>query len=268
MFSRIQDLELGNTLEDGTTIGTYSEALEKVGIDIKSANGDLKDMDDILDEMGAKWGTLQKDQQVALAQAVAGIRQYNQLMALMNNWSDMTLNIQRTAEAEGTLNQQNQIYLESTSAHLDQLRVSAERLYNDLIDSEGVNNLVDLFSNLVSGVSNYVEAIGGSKSAITQLGAVLLNTFGKNLSQDMIRFISNLKLIKTNSEQIAAQAQLTQLFKGIKIEDSSYKKLLGMVEGLNQYRTILTQTQIDEANAAILQQNQLDADVKAWDEKV
>ena len=183
-------------------------------------------------------------------------------MALMNNWSDMTLNIQRTAEAEGTLNQQNQIYLESTKAHLDQLRVSAERLYNDLIDSEGVNNLVDLFSNLVSGVSNYVEAIGGSKSAITQLGAVLLNTFGKNLSQDMIRFISNLKLIKTNSEQIAAQAQLTQLFKGIKIEDGSYKKLLGMVEGLNQYRTILTQTQIDEANAAILQQNQLDADVK------
>ena len=268
LFSRIQDLELGNTLEDGTTIGTYSEALEKVGIDIKSANGDLKDMDDILDEMGAKWGTLQKDQQVALAQAVAGIRQYNQLMALMNNWSDMTLNIQRTAEAEGTLNQQNQIYLESTKAHLDQLRVSAERLYNDLIDSEGVNNLVDLFSNLVSGVSNYVEAIGGSKSAITQLGAVLLNTFGKNLSQDMIRFISNLKLIKTNSEQIAAQAQLTQLFKGIKIEDGSYKKLLGMVEGLNQYRTILTQTQIDEANAAILQQNQLDADVKIWDEKV
>ena len=54
LFSRIQDLELGNTLEDGTTIGTYSEALEKVGIDIKSANGDLKDMDDILDEMGAK----------------------------------------------------------------------------------------------------------------------------------------------------------------------------------------------------------------------
>ena len=268
LFSRIQDLELGDTLEDGTTIGTYSEALEKVGIDIKTANGDLKDMDDILDEMGAKWGTLQKDQRVALAQAVAGVRQYNQLMALMNNWSDMALNVQRTAEAEGTLNQQNQIYLESTRAHLDQLRVSAERLYNDLIDSEGINNLVDLFSNLVSGVSNYVEAIGGSKSAITQLGAVLLNTFGKNLSQDMTRFISNLKLIKTNSEQISAQAQLTQLFRGVDIEDGSYKKLLEMVEGLNQYRTILTQTQIDEANAAILRQNQLDADVRNWDEKV
>ena len=54
LFSRIQDLELGKTLEDGTTIGTYSEALEKVGINIKNQNGELKKMDDILDEMGAK----------------------------------------------------------------------------------------------------------------------------------------------------------------------------------------------------------------------
>jgi hypothetical protein len=33
-------------------------------------------MDNILDEMAAKWGTLAKDQQIALAQTVAGVRQY------------------------------------------------------------------------------------------------------------------------------------------------------------------------------------------------
>ena len=42
-------------------------------------------MDTILNEMGAKWGTLAKDQQVALAETVAGVRQYNQLVALMDN---------------------------------------------------------------------------------------------------------------------------------------------------------------------------------------
>ena len=54
LFSRIQDLELGNTLEDGTTLGKYSQALEKVGINIMDQNGNLKQMDTILDEMGAK----------------------------------------------------------------------------------------------------------------------------------------------------------------------------------------------------------------------
>jgi TP901 family phage tail tape measure protein len=35
LFARIQDLELGETLDDGTTLGMYSQALEKVGINIK-----------------------------------------------------------------------------------------------------------------------------------------------------------------------------------------------------------------------------------------
>ena len=85
LFARIQGLNLGETLDDGTTLNKYSEALSQVGISIKDQSGNLKAMDDILDEMGAKWQTLSKDQQVALAQTVAGVRQYTQLVALMDN---------------------------------------------------------------------------------------------------------------------------------------------------------------------------------------
>ena len=46
-------------------------------------------MDEILDEIGAKWDTIGKDQQIALAQTVAGVRQYNQFIALMDNWDFM-----------------------------------------------------------------------------------------------------------------------------------------------------------------------------------
>jgi TP901 family phage tail tape measure protein len=89
IFARIQGLKLGDTLDDGTDLNKYSEALQKVGISIFEQNGELKDMDNILDEMGAKWETLSKDQQVALAQTVAGVRQYNQLVSLMDNWDFM-----------------------------------------------------------------------------------------------------------------------------------------------------------------------------------
>lgn len=54
LFARIQDLELGNTLEDGVTLGSYSEALTKVGISVQDSNGNLRQMNDILDDMGAK----------------------------------------------------------------------------------------------------------------------------------------------------------------------------------------------------------------------
>ena len=89
LFARIQDLELGNTLDDGTTLGKYSEALYKVGINIKDSNGEMKKMDDILDEMGKKWATLGDAEKAALAQTVAGTRQYTQLVALMDRWDDL-----------------------------------------------------------------------------------------------------------------------------------------------------------------------------------
>lgn len=54
LFARIESLKLGDTLDDGTTLAKYSEALKKVGINIKDADGQLKDMDVILDEMGEK----------------------------------------------------------------------------------------------------------------------------------------------------------------------------------------------------------------------
>ena len=77
ILARIQGLNLGETLEDGTTLNKYSEALATVGVNIKDASGQIKDMDTILDDLGAKWGTLGKDTQIALAQVVGGVRQYN-----------------------------------------------------------------------------------------------------------------------------------------------------------------------------------------------
>jgi hypothetical protein len=50
-------------------------------------------MDTILEEMGSRWQTLGQDQKIALAQTVAGVRQYNQLIALMDNWGTFQENL-------------------------------------------------------------------------------------------------------------------------------------------------------------------------------
>jgi hypothetical protein len=65
-------------------------------------------MDDILNEMADVWDKLNNDQQVALAQTVAGVRQYTQLVALMENWDNgdedsMMANLRTSANATGAL---------------------------------------------------------------------------------------------------------------------------------------------------------------------
>jgi TP901 family phage tail tape measure protein len=103
LFARIQGLKLGETLDDGTTLNKYSQALDAVGIQIQGVNGEIKDMDTILNELGAKWDTLGKNQQIALAQTVAGVRQYTQLIALMDNWDYFQENLSVANNSTGAL---------------------------------------------------------------------------------------------------------------------------------------------------------------------
>ena len=54
IFARLEDLEQGKTLDDDTTLGSYSQALEKIGVNIKDAEGNIKDLDTILEETGTQ----------------------------------------------------------------------------------------------------------------------------------------------------------------------------------------------------------------------
>nr|DAZ72690.1 MAG TPA: minor tail protein [Caudoviricetes sp.] len=58
IFARIEDLELGKTLDDGVSLGQYSKALQAVGVQVLDTSGNLKRMDDILDDLGSRWKDL------------------------------------------------------------------------------------------------------------------------------------------------------------------------------------------------------------------
>ena len=245
LFSRIQGLKLGETLEDGTTLNKYSQALQSVGISIKEQDGSLKKMDDILNEMGGKWKTLSRDQQTALAQTVAGVRQYNQLMALMNNWDKVQKNILLTKQAEGTLNEQNEIYLQSYEGHLNQLKAAQEELYETFYDSDSMKEMIDGVTTLVELFNSLVQSIGGGGSALKLLGAIGTQVMSNTLAKTVSTMISNFKVAKDNVNKLNAEYEILQRFKKVKSDDEEYKQLLQYEEQLLQYRKMMT---IDEYN--------------------
>lgn len=249
LFSRIQDLELGNTLEDGTTLGKYSEALEKVGINIKTQSGDLKAMDDILDEMGAKWSTLNKDQQVALAQAVAGVRQYNQLMALMNNWSDMEINVERATNAAGTLNKQQDVYMESTKAHLEQLGTAAERVMDAFIDNKGMNDLIDDATSLTTLFANFVESLGGGANMLKMFGSIGTQVFSSQIATGISNIITNFKVAKNNAAALINDIEYlkTQQFSNSALSDPVYQAGLAAANKFADNKSSMTKEEMAKA---------------------
>lgn len=210
LFVRIQDLELGKTLDDGTTLGKYSQALETVGISIKTADGGLREMDDILSDLGEKWNSfdaegnplISDDAKVALAQTVAGVRQYTQLIALMDNWDFMKENLEIARNAVGTLNEQQKIYEESWEAANKRLKASFESLYTDLINDKFFIKFTDFLSDMVDGVDSFIDKIGGVKILLIGILGAVGQTLSSRIQPAIDNIINNIQIMVGGANKV------------------------------------------------------------------
>ena len=207
LFARIQDLELGKTLDDGTTLGKYSQALNSVGINIKGANGEIKDMNVILDEMGAKWNTLSKDSQVALAQNVAGVRQYTQLIALMDNYDYFKSNLDLANSSAGALQDQADIYAESWDAASERVTASIESIYNKLLDDDFFIGATNLLADFIGLVENLIDGLGGLPGLLSVIGLALSKAFSTQMATGINNMIMNLRALTPTGRQKNTELQ-------------------------------------------------------------
>lgn len=238
LFARIQDLELGETLDDGTTLGKYSQALEAVGVNIKDSQGNLKDMNTILDEMGAKWNTLSKDQQVALAQNVAGVRQYTQLIALMDNWDKFQQNLGVAQNSEGALQEQADIYAESWEGASKRVKASMQSIYSDLIDDKALISGTNGLATFLEGIDKIIDAAGGLKTILLGLSTVLMRVFQKDLvngitlaTQKMSNFGTALLSTRTAAEQSEKSFTSTLFNTGQRAKNIGAERIMAQADG-------------------------------------
>lgn len=173
LFSRLQGLSLGETLDDGTTLNKYSKALLSVGVNIKEANGDLKNMDTILTELGSKWQSLAQDEKVALAQTVGGARNYTGLMSLMDNWDDFTTNLKTAQTAQGTLQRQADVYAKSWEAASAHVRAASESIYSNLLNDNFIKGITNLYGDFLGQIGQLTTNLGGAKGTFAGITSLL-----------------------------------------------------------------------------------------------
>lgn len=220
ILARIQGLNLGDTLDDGTTLNKYSSALASVGVQIKDTSGELRSMDAILNDLGAKWQTLGKDTQVALAQVVGGVRQYNQIISLMDNWEAFEMNVDIAFGAEGELDKQAEIYAESWEASQKRVQAALEAIYSSSLEDKFFIRLNNGFAALLEQVNNFIKGLGGMKGVLIGLSGVLLNVFNKQFSSSLKDLTYNLKMLtkagrkELEDLQNTAQNNLKKIYNG------------------------------------------------------
>mgnify|MGYP004716801701 FL=1 len=164
-------------------------------------------MDEILDDLGSRWNTLAQDQKIALAETVAGVRQWTQLIALMDNWDFFKENLAMAQNADGALEQQAEIYAESWEAARDRTKAAAEDIYDSLINPDfyiGVDNMV---TPLLSRTADVIDALGGLQGVLAVVALGMNKVYGDKIAQSMRDMAVNLGIITGKEAERARTLQ-------------------------------------------------------------
>ena len=260
IYARMGDLEVNGVDEFGTSLGDVSGKLKQMGIDVLDQEGNLRDMGSVIEEVAAKWGTWTNAQQQAAAVAIAGKRQYNNLIALFENWDMYESALTTSKTSAGTLQKQQDIYMDSLEAHINGLTTSWEKFYDALINNESMNELIDVFSGLVNLAGTFVQSIGGAGNLLLTLGPLLSRTLGKHVGSFVATRVKNVRNnIYNKQENRAEQETITDLSAaGVQLneDDEQEKQILNDIIGLKQKQLSvskqLTEEEKQESNERIL----------------
>lgn len=212
IYARLGDLQLGETLEDGTSIGTIGKALKAVGIDIQTTTGDLRDMGDVIEELMGKWNTLNTAEKQALAVKLAGKYQYNNLMALLENSQMYYDQLEASQNSLGTINEQEEIYLDSISAKMAQMQAEFEGLINNLFNPDDLKPFMDGLTKIIGQVSSFVQSIGGGGTLATGIGGLALSVFSSDIARGITNVQRNYERRRTINQNFDVTPDLVKEF--------------------------------------------------------
>ena len=170
IYARLGDLKVDGVDEFGVKLGEVTEKMHVMGIEILDEEGNMRDMTSVMGEVAEKWNTWTEAQRQAAAVAMAGKRQYNNLIALFDNWDMYSNALKTSSDALGTLQHQQDIYMESTAAKLKRLKATWQDLYKGIANDKEINIGIQALTDIVQVFDNFIDSFGGGLKAIAGFG--------------------------------------------------------------------------------------------------
>ena len=98
------------------------------------------------------------------------------------------------SSAAGTLDQMNAEVTESLAGRLVKLQATLEGIFSNLFSTDDFYKFIDVAQTALDLIDNLTEAMGGGIPIMTALSGLFLQTFSKNMSQEVMRGIQNNQL--------------------------------------------------------------------------
>ena len=257
IYSRINDISTG-AQDAQISLGNYSKKMLEVGVSVLDANGHLRDTGDVIEQIGGKWQSLSREQQIYLARTMAGQRQYNNLIALFDNWSRYTDLVNVSLDSQGSLMEKNSRYLDSLAAHMEQFGAAGQRVKAALIDEDTLKGIVDFGTDIVNTFASLVESLGGGGAALANFGAMFASIFSGVISKQINNVIVNIQNAKANADILKNDITATKTFSESGINSEGTRVVTQKMQAMQQYYSVMDKESINAQKNLIDELGQLE----------
>lgn len=278
IYMRISDIQAG-TEDAETTLGNYTGEMARLGFNVLNSAGELRDMGDVIEEIGGKWSTLSREQQISLARTMAGTRQANNLLALFNNWDKYTDALNVANDSTGALQEQQERYDDSVQASLSRMKASYQDVYDSLLNRDNMTAYYDTLTKIGKFIANIVDGIGGLGPIIGNIGGLLITVFSSTIADKMVAGFSKISSVFTEMrtslglnkqalEQYEAELRSMPEFRAIK--DEQIQNIVKVRDEFSKFSSVMNDADrkhldslIEQTKELELQKHQLEENKKA-----
>ncbi len=182
IMSRFQSIKTGDNTEDDVDVNQVEKALKSVGVQLRDENGILRDLGDVLDELGPKWNSLNRNTQAYLGTIIAGTRQQSRFISLMQNWDRAMELTEASQNSAGAAARMHASAMEGLDASINNLTITWQKFISNVVNGDTFKGLIDIATGLLKFISQ---------------GNSLANVFATLMTIFSVKTIaSNLALVK------------------------------------------------------------------------
>ena len=157
----------GYNQEDETKVNDIAKALSKIDVVLMDQEGNWRDMETILIEVASKWDNLDDKTKSYIATTMAGVKQQNVFLALMNDMAKGAEHGSRAFElynlamdSTGVAADKYSVYLDSVTAAQERLTIAQEEFYS-ILGQDVIKGWYNTLTNIINGITDATDKMNG-----------------------------------------------------------------------------------------------------------
>ena len=175
IFSRMGNIKLSRLKdpETGEDLSNTETSLRNVGIELRESTGEFRDFDEVLDEVAANWQNYSEVTQRSIASSLAGTHHMNEIMVLMQNYSDVQKYMNEAADSSGTSMQKYEAYTDSLAGKIEGFTNSFQTMSSSILNTDVFGGIIDGASSFLNILTQIIDVGGGLPAVIGAISAAM-----------------------------------------------------------------------------------------------